>query len=107
MVNDIPLKAEKNGRGKHPNSLKNLRPYAKGVSGNPGGLPGTDVAAVIARRVIEDNAEGIYQGFAKKLCSGDAHSFSVLADRGYGKVGTEGVGPIAVQVVTNVNLPHE
>ena len=25
--------------GKHPNSLANLKPYEKGVSGNPGGRP--------------------------------------------------------------------
>ena len=26
-------------KGKHPNSLKNLKPFVKGVSGNPGGRP--------------------------------------------------------------------
>ena len=30
---------EKHGHGKHPNSLANLKPYEKGVSGNPGGRP--------------------------------------------------------------------
>ena len=30
------IKAE---HGKHPNSLANLKPYEKGVSGNPGGRP--------------------------------------------------------------------
>ena len=29
--------AEKHEQGKHPNSIANLKPYGKGVSGNPGG----------------------------------------------------------------------
>jgi len=29
----------KKGRGQHPNSKKNLKPYEKGVSGNPSGKP--------------------------------------------------------------------
>ena len=29
----------KKGRGTNPNSLKNLKPYEKGQSGNPGGRP--------------------------------------------------------------------
>ena len=28
---------EKHEHGKHPNSIANLKPYGKGVSGNPGG----------------------------------------------------------------------
>ena len=31
--------AEKHEHGKHPNSIANLKPYGKGVSGNPGGRP--------------------------------------------------------------------
>jgi len=36
-LKETPLMAEKNEQGKHPNSLANLRPFKKGVSGNPGG----------------------------------------------------------------------
>ena len=37
---ESPLTAEKiHEHGKHPNSLANLKPYEKGVSGNPGGRP--------------------------------------------------------------------
>tara|TARA_Y100001934_G_C11900183_1_gene561812 strand:- start:74 stop:412 length:339 start_codon:yes stop_codon:yes gene_type:complete len=32
-----PFRAEKHEHGKHPNSLKNLKPYETGQSGNPGG----------------------------------------------------------------------
>ncbi|SVE23661.1 uncharacterized protein METZ01_LOCUS476515 [marine metagenome] len=34
---DSSFTAEKHKHGKHPNSLANLKPYEKGVSGNPGG----------------------------------------------------------------------
>ena len=30
---------KKHKHGKHPNSTKNLKPYGKGKSGNPGGRP--------------------------------------------------------------------
>ena len=33
------LSPNKKGRGQHPNSRKNLKPYEKGVSGNPSGKP--------------------------------------------------------------------
>ena len=36
----ISLVAEKtDGRGKHPNSVSNLKPWEKGISGNPSGRP--------------------------------------------------------------------
>ena len=36
-IENTSLMAEKHEQGKHPNSLANLRPFQKGVSGNPGG----------------------------------------------------------------------
>ncbi len=33
------IKESEYSRGKHPNSLKNLKPFPKGVSGNPLGKP--------------------------------------------------------------------
>ena len=37
---DFSLKTKKNHEhGKHPNSIKNLKPYKKGETGNPGGRP--------------------------------------------------------------------
>ena len=73
-------------RGKHPNSLKNMKPWPKGVSGNPGGLPGFDVAAHLARTVIEENREAIYEGLSKAAMTGNAYVFKELAERGYGKM---------------------
>jgi hypothetical protein len=71
-------------RGYNPKSRKNLKPAWKaGESGNPTGLPGTDLAAVAARRFFERNPEvedfQVPKGF-------NAYAFSVLADRGYGKL---------------------
>lgn len=73
-------------RGQHPNSRKNLSPWPKGTSGNPGGIPGTDVAAMIARRAFEEDPDGVLDGFKEQLAKGNAYAFSVLADRGYGKM---------------------
>jgi hypothetical protein len=74
----------KGKRGKHPNSVKNLKPFVPGVSGNPGGLPGYDVAAALARAVIEGSLEAAYQGFAEQMAKGNAYAFKEMADRGYG-----------------------
>jgi len=72
----------------HPNSLANLKPkpWPKGVSGNPGGKPGYDVAAKIARKVFELNEEAIYQGMAQEVIDGKPYAFDVVANRGYGKL---------------------
>src|ERR1700679_808320 len=78
----------KGKRGKHPNSLKALKvaPWPKGVSGNPGGLPGYDVSAQLARAVIEENREAIYIGLAKAAITGNAYVFKEVSERGYGKL---------------------
>ena len=78
------------GRGKHPNSRNgsaNLRPWPKGKSGNPGGLPGTDLSAVYARRFFERHP-GRHRSGLWRVSSKDSMPtlLCVLADRGYGKV---------------------
>jgi hypothetical protein len=76
------------GSGNHPNSRKQLRPkpWPKGVSGNPGGQPGTDVAAKISRQIFELNEAEVYQGLAAEVIAGKPYAFDVLANRAYGKV---------------------
>jgi hypothetical protein len=82
---DAPKKEDR--RGKHPNSRKNLvAPWPKGFTPNPSGKPGYDVAAALARAVIEENKPAIYEGLAKALISGNGYVFKELADRGYGKL---------------------
>ena len=83
------------GRGRHPNSLANLKikPFPKGVSGNPGGKPRVDVSAIIARAILEENSEAVYQALAKALCRGNAYVYKELSDRAYGKVNT----PVTVE----------
>lgn len=85
-VTDSKQAVKETKRGKHPNSLKNLKPYIPGVSGNPTGKPGYDIAAALARAVIEGAQEDAYRGLAKALAQGNGYVFKELADRGYGKL---------------------
>ena len=66
--------------------IQNLRPWPKGVSGNPNGRPKEDISAEIARAVFENNPAAIYEGMVRRLKKGDARAFKVLAERAYGKV---------------------
>jgi hypothetical protein len=77
---------QRRGQPRHPNSLANLRPWTKGTSGNPGGRPSTDIAAIIARAILENNKEAAYEALGKALLRGNAYVFKELAERAYGKV---------------------
>ena len=81
-------KKNKPKRKAHPNTLAVLKAHAfpKGVSGNPGGKPGYDLAARLAREVIEENYRGAKKGLGKQLNGGNAYTFKELAERGYGKL---------------------
>ena len=66
--------------------IENLKPWPKGVSGNPKGRPKCDISAELARAVFENNAEAIYRAMARRLIKGDVRAFKILAERAYGKV---------------------
>lgn len=98
---------DKKPRKYNEKSRANLVAFPPGVSGNPSGLPGTDVSARIARRVYEENEQAIYDAMLTAVLGGkggNAFTFDILAARGYGKKSTvehtgEDGGPIAVSVV--------
>lgn len=73
-------------RKMNPNSLANLvAPWTSETKPKSPGRP-RDRAAELSRKIIEQNEEQIYKGLAAKAMAGDAYAFSVLADRGYGKL---------------------
>ena len=55
--------------------------FKPGQSGNPSGKPGTDLAALYARRFFEAHPEGISEKLKKNLKGLDASAYSKLADR--------------------------
>lgn len=73
-------------RAMHPNSIANLKPWKPGQSGHPGGRVKNDVAAEIARAIFINNPEAIYNAMAKAILNGNAYSFDVVANRGFGKL---------------------
>jgi len=75
-----------NSGGTVAGHIENLKPWPKGVSGNPKGRPKCDISAEIARAVFENNAEAIYRAMASRLIKGDVRAFKILAERAYGKV---------------------
>lgn len=74
--------SEKKRRG----NVENLKPWPKGVSGNPAGRVKNDIAAQIARACFEGDPEMLRQVFTKALKRGNAYCFKELADRAYGKI---------------------
>lgn len=101
-------------RKPHPNSLKNLvAPWTKETRPKSPGRP-KDTAAEIARKAFEHNIEKIYEAYSAKLLVGDAYAFSVLADRGFGKLkqgvihtGDEDGGPIKSSIEVSFVKPAD
>ena len=105
---------DKLGRRINPKSLENLvAPWTPETRPHSTGRPKKDKAAEIARRILENNDEAVYKALAAKLLGGDAYAFSVLADRGYGKlkqtnvmVGDEEGGPIQASIKVEFVKPE-
>lgn len=83
---EVKPEEKKDKRGKHPNSLKNLRPWKPGDCPNPEGKNGNDVAKEIAQAIFSNNQEEIYKAFANALFKGNAYAFDVIANRAFGKL---------------------
>lgn len=99
----IPQNTKTRGRKGNPNwkkgqSANPLTQWKPGKSANPGGRPKTDVAAVIARAILENNQEAAYKALGDALLKGNAYVFKELAERGYGRVAQEIVHSGSVEV---------
>ncbi len=84
------------GRGSNPRSLQNLKPFQKGASGNPGGLPrGTPKVSIALMKLLRLNpneeftpmsrAESIALALYERASTGDVGAIRELADRTEGK----------------------
>src|SRR5947209_16776029 len=80
------IRSAENSGGTVAGRIENLKPWPKGISGNPGGRPKRDVSAEIAQAIFERNQDVIYKVMLRELKSGNARVFATLADRAYGKV---------------------
>ena len=74
--------------------IQNLKPWPKGVSGNPKGRPKCDISTELASAVFENNAEAIYRAMARRLIKGDVRAFKLLAERACGKVAERACGKV-------------
>jgi hypothetical protein len=61
-------------------------PFPKTLLENNGGKLQDDLAEALARAVLENNLEAVYEGLARELIKGNATVFKALAERGYGKL---------------------
>ena len=76
-------RAQNSGRTAGWFAKGNQHRFRPGQSGNPGGGPKKDIAAEIAQRVFEDNADAIEKWFVKALKRGNPKLFAVLAARAF------------------------
>src|SRR5271156_3531161 len=85
----------------HPNSLRNLRPYVPGQTGNPGGRPKWKPVTEILIKILEDPKQS--DALAKALMR-DARKGSIAHAR---EILDRVEGPLVRQVEANVNVTHE
>jgi hypothetical protein len=65
---------------------QNLKPWPKGVSGNPSGRPKRDLAAELAIKAFESLEPGEAGKVLARMLKKNPKMYQVLADRAFGKV---------------------
>ena len=94
----------------HPSSLANLKPWPKGVSGNPGGRPkGSSVTAHLLRMLAANDgqlAERIAEIIIERALQGDFKFAKEVVDRADGTIAQRVAGhdgrPVLKQVGFNL-----
>ena len=98
---------QNNGKTSHKGFQKGNRyGFQPGQRGNPSGRPKKDIAAEIAQRVFEENAEAIYRAMLKALLKGDPEVFAVLADRAFGNPGDCPERDLAAEIARKVIVEY-
>lgn len=83
---DPPLKVEKYPAGKHPNSIKNLKPYPKGVSGNEGSGKGYSLTAELKHALDKETRVRLIKATIDGAIAREPTPFREVWDRVEGKV---------------------
>lgn len=80
------LKLEKYPRGKNPKSLKNLKPYPKGVSGNEGSGNGYSLTSELKHALNKETRAKLIQSTIEGAIKRESVPFREVWDRTEGKV---------------------
>jgi len=101
----------KYARGKHPNTLRNLKSYPPGVNGNP--KPGNSLTAMLKNALQDRSKEGkllaikLIESTIEGAIKREPTPFKELWDRVEGKVPQpvvgDGGGPVIIKIVWDGN----
>lgn len=80
VVTEGAEKPAKVGRGRNPNSLKNLKPFPKGVSGNPGRVPAGPMVTPALRRFAAMTLPELKALDKETMTGADAIAFTYIMD---------------------------
>ncbi|MCU0473401.1 MAG: DUF5681 domain-containing protein [Bacteroidales bacterium] len=93
---------------KKANNPQNLKPFKKGVSGNPAGRPLTipSIDILLSEVFTEKERISILTSLKKQAQKGNIRAIEIILDRLYGKVKqqTELSGSIAASPITGIQI---